>query len=405
MLCPRDGATLTPLAVGVTHVERCPTCRGVWGARAALEALSGAPIASRVVHVSIGELGTEGARPCPSCEGALEPEETRAAPGHEILACPRCASAWLDGETLSALRSAHAPSRPPPARRPQAAEVPAPHAPRASAATSVGGAPARAVEHRVFAPGPAWELAALAGCFALAWVLTLTSFGEAIAILSRIQFHELGHALVAWSTGRRALPLPFGWTSWSFERSTILVSMELLFPVLLTIHGLRERKPAAIAVAVALGCVFGAGLVIPLTTSEEWLVAGGNVGEALLPAVALLAFHAPLPERARWDFWRWPLALVSIVALVSVVSHHADIASGARPVPFGSFVTGRAGDGDLERLVNDYGWPSESLRPFFGTLSRLALGLGVVPMLALLAARWLHARSRRATSPQGDVHT
>lgn len=408
MHCPRDGALLTPLAVGVTQVERCPTCRGVWGERAAVESLAGVPIASRVAHVSIGALGTEGAAPCPRCGGPLEPEETRAAPGHELLGCPRCASVWLDAETLSTLRAARTSSRPAPIEsrtRPTTRDEPA--APEGATAADLAPVdPARRrVEHRIFAPGPAIELAILAASFLLAWGFVATSFGDAVATLLRIQFHELGHALVAWSTGRRALPLPFGWTSWSFERSFILVAMELLFPVLLAVHGLREKKPMAVAVAVGLGTLFATGLAIPLTVSEEWLVAGGNVGEALLPALALLAFHAPMPERARWDFWRWPLAIAAIIALVSVVGHHADIASGARPVPFGSFVTGRAGDGDLERLVNDHGWPEASLRPFFGTLSHLALGLGVVPLALLLGLRWLHARSRAGAPPQGEVHT
>ena len=50
--------------------------------------------------------------------------------------------------------------------------------------------------------------------------------------------HEFGHATVAWMTGRRALPLPIGWTSVSEERThfvyfgvpaaTFLPSSELL---------------------------------------------------------------------------------------------------------------------------------------------------------------------------------
>jgi Zn-finger nucleic acid-binding protein len=401
MPCPRDGATLAPLTVGVTHLERCPTCRGVWGTRAAVEALAGVPIASRAAHLSLGALGAEDAPRCPGCEGALEPEETRAAPGHELLGCPRCASLWLDAETLSALRGKRPSSPPPPEDRVRELAAPALRPGPAPPATDADeGRPAH-VEHPFFAPGPARELAALGTLLLVSWAFTSTTFGETVAIFLRIQFHELGHALVAWSTGRSALPLPFGWTSWSFERSWLLVSMELLFPALLAVHGVREKKPAAVLTAVAMGAVFAAGLATPLEASEEWLVAGGTIGEALLPALALLAFHAPLPERARWDFWRWPLTLAAILAFVSVVAHDAEIASGARPVPFGSFVTGRAGDGDLERLVNDYGWPEESLRPFFGALSRAALGLGLAPLVAILGGRWLLSRvGARADAPR-----
>jgi hypothetical protein len=267
-------------------------------------------------------------------------------------------------------------------------------APVASATPTPAG-PAH-VEHPFFAPGPAVELAVLGGLLALASLFVWTRFGETVAIFVRIQFHELGHALVAWSTGRRAIPLPFGWTSGSFDRSWLLVSMQLLFATLLAVHGARERKPVAIAAAIALGAVFALGLATPLHASEPWLVAGGTIGEALLPSLALLAFHAPLPERARWDFWRWPVAIAAILALASVVQHDLAIAAGTRPMPFGSFVSGRQGDGDLERLVNDYGWARERLPHLFGALGWTALVLGTLPHLAILGMRVARDRHERA---------
>jgi hypothetical protein len=179
--------------------------------------------------------------------------------------------------------------------------------------------------------------------------------------------------------------------------------MQWLFATLLAIHGVRERKPAAIATAAGLAAIFALGLVTPLDASEPWLVAGGTIGEALLPSLALLAFHAPLPARIRWDFWRWPLAIVAVVALASVVQHDLAIASGARPLPFGSFVTGREGDGDLERLVNDYGWAREGLLHLFGALGWAALALGTLPHLAISGARATRPRDVRAKAPPSSA--
>jgi len=118
------------------------------------------------------------------------------------------------------------------------------------------------------------------------------------------------------------------------------------------------------------------------------------IGEALLPAIALLAFHAPLPARARWDFVRWPLAMLAILAVVSVGPHFLSIASGDAPLPMGSFVSGRQGDGDLERLIADYGWPHASLRPLFGRLGLLTLLIGLLPHPIVLGARALASRRR-----------
>jgi hypothetical protein len=201
---------------------------------------------------------------------------------------------------------------------------------------------------------------------------------------------------VAWSTGRRALPLPFGWTSWSFERSYLLVTMQILFTGLLALRGAREKKLGAILIALGLAAVLALGLTTPLEASEGWLVAGGAVGEALLPALVLVGFHAPLPERVRWDFWRWILALFAIVALASVAQHDLAIAHGAAPLPMGSFVSGRQGDGDLERLVNEYGWGEASLRPFFGALGTWSLVLGLLPHPIVLGMRAWRMRGTAA---------
>lgn len=50
----------------------------------------------------------------------------------------------------------------------------------------------------------------------------------------KIWFHEFGHAIIAWLAGRRAIPLPIGWTNVDLERSLfvyfgILILLGLLF--------------------------------------------------------------------------------------------------------------------------------------------------------------------------------
>ena len=357
---------------------------------------------SRAVHVALEGLGHGEALRCPSCTGDLESEEVRQARDHEVLACRACAGLWLDEATCTALRARPAAAPGASARdRPREGDLPRDEdRPIASEPSRLGAAgrpeAPRHAESPVFAPGPAKELAALAAMFGLAWLFVGTRLGEALAYLCRIQFHELGHALVAWSTGRRAVPLPLGWTTWSLERSYVLVAMQLVFCALLAILGIREKKALALGAATALATLLAWGLSTPLEASEVWVVAGGTVGEALLPALALLAFHAPLPERLRWDFWRWPLALLAVVALASVSRDDLAIGAGLRPIPFGTFLTGRQGDGDLERLVNDYGWAHASLGPLFLALGAWSLVLGVLPHPIALAARAWRARERPA---------
>ena len=398
MPCPRDGAPLASIALGVETIERCTHCRGVWTRRAGLEALVGAPVVSRPAGLAIAGVGAAAAS-CPTCGRHLEEEETREAPGKELLVCRDCARVFVDEDTLGVLRASRGRLDVGRAREHERATQTRERDDHEESASTTspsaeGNSRDHDLERSVFSPGPMRELAVLAGTALLAWLFVQSMFGEAVAFFVRIQFHELGHALVAWCTGRSALPLPFGWTSWSFERSSILVAMELLFAVLLATWGVREKKPMAVVVAIAMGCVFTLGLATPLEGSEPWLVAGGMIGEALLPAIALLVFHVPLPSRVRWDFFRWPLAMLAILAVVSVGPHFLSIASGDAPLPMGSFVSGREGDGDLERLIADYAWPRASLQPFFGRLGLLTLLIGLLPHPIVLGARALVSRRR-----------
>ena len=243
---------------------------------------------------------------------------------------------------------------------------------------------------------PRVELALLPGLFALCWAFASTTFGEILSFLPRLQFHELGHALAAWWTGRRALPLPIGFTAWSEERSTLLVGMQVLFLALLALHGVRERKPLPVATATALGVALGIGLTTPLAVSEGWVIAAGQVGETLLPGVFVAAFHLRLPRRIRWDFWRWLVVLVALFALASAVRTGWQIAAGERPLPWGALL-GNESDGDLNRLVAEHGWTEPGLRRMFGVLPGLALAIAFGAHFAVGGLRvW------RERAPQPD---
>ncbi len=374
MPCPRDGASLVPIAIGATEVERCPTCRGVLASASGLEALVGEKVVSRPAEVALDDTGPA----CPRCGGAMRAEEARGAVGHTLFVCGACARTWVEEEALAALR----------ARRP-----PVPPASRAAPPRDARGTDASpATEASPFAPGPLAELAALLVLLGVAWLSAWSRVGESLAFLVRMQFHELGHALVAWSTGRRALPLPIGVTSWSLERSEVLVTALVWLVLLLAVWSVRAKKRGAAIAAAVLGAVIVAGLATPLETSEPWLVAGGHIGEILLPALAMLAFHAPLPPRVRWDFWRWALAIVAVFPLVWALGDDLAIGAGTQALPRGSFITGDAASGDIERLLADHGWTEDGLRALFGRLAIAALLIGVLPHPIVLGVRWLRAR-------------
>ncbi len=409
MRCPRDGTPLEPLEAGAHALARCPTCRGVLGDRPAIEWLVGASLVSRATSLSLGGLEGASTPRCPRCGGALESVESRGARGREHLACAACGALFLDAETLDGLRASAKVS----SERPSRAPAPRERGPIEKSARS--GALVRPREERaqaestseptgieggsVFAPGPLRELALLALMLGLAWLVGRTTFGENLAFIAHLQFHEIGHALVAWSTGRSALPLPFGFTPWSTERSVLLVSMELLFVGLLVVYGVRERRPLAIGLAALFALVLAIGLRASAEAAEPWILVGGFAGEALLAALAMLAFHARLPSRTRWDFFRWPLALFASIVVATAVPRYLAIGRGDEPLPHGSFVSSQESDGDLERLIAEHGYSEAQLRRAFGDVGLLALFFGIASHPIVLGGRALLARRARRADP------
>ncbi len=120
-------------------------------------------------------------------------------------------------------------------------------------------------------------------------------------------------------------------------------------------------------------------------------ILGGALGELVLGALLLIAFHFPLPDRLRWDFWRWPALLPGAVCFGQAALLWIRSAGDASQVPWGAAI-GDESDGDMNRLVRDFGWSAAELTSFYlkvAALSALALGLAY-------AAAWRRYQRTRA---------
>ncbi|MBE9114080.1 hypothetical protein IQ273_32465 [Nodosilinea sp. LEGE 07298] len=71
----------------------------------------------------------------------------------------------------------------------------------------------------------------------------------------KIWVHEFGHATVAWLAGRRAIPLPIGWTSVDPRRSLFVYLGILVLLGLLYWAGRREEKRWPVVLAITLAIV------------------------------------------------------------------------------------------------------------------------------------------------------
>jgi hypothetical protein len=234
----------------------------------------------------------------------------------------------------------------------------------------------------------------------LSWLLIQVPLFRAIAFaFGSIPFHELGHALFAWLGGRRAIPIgaivPFAaYTVWSQERVYMLA---LLFQGLAGWGVLKLWLGKFRIPALALGAVLIAMLhmtyIMPFEQTEKYAILGGIAGEFIISGATILLFHHPLPDRLRWDFFRFIAVIPACVGFVSSFRLWSAVSAGTAPLPRGTLLVSRSdSNGDIDRLISLHGWTEASLISFMDELRWW--------VLALIIAQYFHdlARHRSARS-------
>jgi hypothetical protein len=190
----------------------------------------------------------------------------------------------------------------------------------------------------------------------------------------RIWIHEVGHAVVAWFSGRRATPLPFGWTNVSLDRSPISYICFLTLWGLLFYSGWKERKrwTMGIAVAAMLG-QFGMTWFMPQDTFEMWFAFGGVGGEFYISALLVVGFYLPLPDRWHWGFWRYPALFMGASTFFKALSFWHQVKRGSEQIPWGTMLNG-SGDagGDMNQL-RDFGWSDGQIVNTYIAIGQLCL--------------------------------
>lgn len=224
--------------------------------------------------------------------------------------------------------------------------------------------------------------AALAMPAAMAFA-ALTHASQAARVFlggARIPLHELGHAVLAWLCGYSAVPIPFGVTLRSAERS---------FVVWAVVAGALGYGLFRLLRARALGwAAFAGGLLLAQTictwatrehTRELLITFGGSAGELVLPALLLVLFHQTLPHRLRWDLARWIALVIAAFILVQQTLTWRAARMDHDLIPWGS-VMGE--DGDMQRLEGDHGWGPSVIIARYVRTAHLSL--------ALAFGAWLH---------------
>jgi Zn-finger nucleic acid-binding protein len=351
----------------------CDACRGVLAERDALpEALGVA--STHPLLVDARQRATITSAPCPHCAVPLErlrldPEGTTA-----IDECPRCGAAFLGGADRSALRdrvatlaaAARAPRRGP---RPPDFELPF-HGPRIAALS-------------------------LPVAFAVSAALVATDLRALPELVVNMPFHELGHAAVAWLTGHMAIPLPFVTITFHERQSPAIIGLVFAVLVALVTAGVRSQRRYLTVVGV-VGLVIQLLFTGPLARrfSGVWMSGSGVAGEYVWSTLAIVSFHYRLPERARWEIWRWLALAAGAFGLAAVTQRWwgevPDLAAGC---------TTRVGvhaSSDMHVLMDDYGLPASTLLSTYHALGVACWGVVVAHYAAFLGKALRVGRPRPA---------
>lgn len=191
----------------------------------------------------------------------------------------------------------------------------------------------------------------------------------------QIWIHEFGHATIAWLAGRRAIPLPFGWTNYDPERSLFVYFGILTLFGLLFWAGWREQRRWPMVLAVVFAIVqFCMTWLISVDTFDMLGAFGGIGGEFYLSTLLMVSFYFPMPEYWRWDFWRYPVVFGAAFTFWNIFWLWRQVNKGEADIPWGSLWGGEDhSGGDMNILSEQFEWSDRQIIDTYNSLGGLCL--------------------------------
>jgi Zn-finger nucleic acid-binding protein len=367
------------------EVELCAQCRGLYLDQREIRELVGPGSLSRATQVVPLSLGEEVGMRCPKCvDPAMQSLGIKGAPEADCWECRECGGMWLADGSFFALARALRTSLPvPPMLRPTVSEAP-------SLPTGL-----RLTHSRSrFDDGWANLVAVPVVLLLSAWLCS-GNLGRLLSFMVGMPFHELGHAAGSWLSSRIAIPLPF-FTFWYDDQSILMGLIVASVLGWLLFHTYREKNWFMFSSVSVVGFAwFVITFLISPTRTLMWQILSGALGELVFAGFILIAFHFPGPDRFRWDFWRWVAVIPAAVCFTQALTLWYGASSDVSKIPWGSAI-GSESDGDMNRLVAQFGWTANELAGFY-------LNVGYLGVTALAVAYFYAAyrlvQRKRGLSP------
>ena len=166
--------------------------------------------------------------------------------------------------------------------------------------------------------------------------------------------------------------MPF-FTFWYDDQSVLMGLLVAGVLGWLMFHTYREKNWFMLASASTVLLAWAViTFLIPPTRTLMWQILAGALGEIVFGSFLLVAFHFALPDRMRWDFWRWIAWSQPRSASPTRSCSGAPCPPTCQQMPWGSAV-GSESDGDMNRLVQEFHWNANDLADFYLNVAYLGL--------------------------------
>lgn len=344
-------------------VELCAHCRGLFLDRHEIRELVGGGSLAKATEVVPVSLGDEMGMRCPKCiDPAMQPLRVKGADGVGSWQCRSCGGLWLgDGAFFHLAKALRTSLRAPRILAPLTAS----HAPPVSKGP-------RLTHSRSQYDQGMENLIAVPVVIVLSLLFCSTNFGRLLAFLVGMPFHEVGHAAASWLSSRIAIPLPF-FTFWFDDQSVLMGVIVASVLGWVLFHTYREKNWFMLASASVVTLAWAVTtFLIPPTRTLMWQILSGALGELVFGAFILVAFHFALPDRLRWDFWRWIALIPAGLCFTQATMLWRTVSSDVSQMPWGAAI-GSESDGDMNRLVQQHGWTANDLADFYLNVAYLGL--------------------------------